>query len=88
MQPEVSVTSPVGMAFPVPPLTVTVTVVFPVAPMLDGFGDTTTVGETGMETADTVTEAVPEPLLRVDELLLSGVYAAVSVSEPTDNALA
>lgn len=33
----------------------------------------------------TVTEAVPEALLYVPELALSGVYFAVSVSEPAAN---
>jgi hypothetical protein len=49
--------------------------------MLPDAGVTVTVGETaGVVTA---TEAFPEALLYATELALSGVYLAVSVSEPT-----
>jgi hypothetical protein len=48
--------------------------------MLPDVGVTVTVGVTAG--AVTVTEAVPEALLYAAELALSGVYLAVSVSEP------
>src|ERR1035437_7042892 len=48
--------------------------------MLPDVGVTVTVGVTAG--AVTVTEAVPEALLYAAELALSGVYLAISVSEP------
>jgi hypothetical protein len=48
--------------------------------MLLDAGVTVTVGV--VVGAVTVTEAVPEALMYVDELAESGVYLAVSVSEP------
>lgn len=57
--PLASSTEPIGVGFPLPPLTVTVTVVLSVVLMLDGFGETVTVGVI----CETVTEPVPEALV-------------------------
>lgn len=80
-----SVTSPVGGGFPLPPLTVTVTVVLPVVLMLDGFGEIVTVGVMAGDMAVTVTDPVPNALGYAYEAVIK---MALSVLLPTDSELA
>lgn len=54
----------------------------PAEEMLDGLGETVTVGVISMG-AVTVTEPIPEALVYVDELPASGVYAAERLAVPT-----
>jgi hypothetical protein len=71
-------TEPVGV--PLDPETAMATESDCAVVMLLDAGVTVTVGV--VVGAVTVTEAVPEALMYVDELAESGVYLAVSVSEP------
>jgi hypothetical protein len=72
-EPLLKVTEPVGVAAPDPPATDTATDKACEAVMLEAEGVTVTVGVTNPAGAATVTEAVPEALLNVPELALSGV---------------
>jgi hypothetical protein len=79
--PPLNVTDPVGVGFPLPPLTTTVTVRACVDMMLEADGVTVTVGLVFAWVTVTA-EDVPVALLYVEELEESGVYMAVSVSGP------
>jgi hypothetical protein len=79
--PPVTVTVPVGIAFPLPPLTTAVTVKGCVVVMLVAEGVTVTAGVI-LAGVVTVTIADPDALLYVVVLPVSGVYTTVSVSAP------